>query len=297
MHQISFADDAIDDVVSSKKRETLRIGENYGADEVLQFVRQNGEHIGFLRIVEKTEVLFSGLNEHDARAHNSKTLEHLQSRILSFYPTLTQDSILTRYRFPLSVEKSKEPRAGTSYSKAGRKEMTAPEQGRPFKKDTPGGVITARAFKYAGSFYAFADRKFPELRTYPPDIARNTMLQAAIIVSTLMLLERRSAGSPELHGGVALAFAPSVRDRHLAAIQALSCSLLQRGRAGLKPLEIPSFAPLKEAPEEKLVGDIGLWLIRSISGKREPAPEDLKIGAAAGRSAWTSAAMIVRMLR
>lgn len=171
------------------------------------------------------------------------------------------------------------------------------EQGSRFKKDTPGGIITARAFKYACSFYDFADEKFPELRAYPSDLPRNTLLQAAIIVSTLILMERRGAGSPELHSGVALALAPSVRDRQLPVIQGLACSLLQRDRAGLKPLEIPSFAPLAGVADAKLVGEIGAWLIRNISGKKEPAPEDLKVGAAAGRSAWTSATIIGRMLR
>ncbi|MDD5303295.1 MAG: hypothetical protein PHS14_09320 [Elusimicrobia bacterium] len=173
------------------------------------------------------------------------------------------------------------------------------EQGhRLNKKDTPGGIITARAFKYAGSFYDFADEKFPELKGYPPDNARATLLQAAIIVSTLILMERRSrgAGSNDLHNGVALAFAPSVRDRHLAAIQDLSCSLLQRDRGGLKPVEIPSFSTLADAPDAKLMSSIGLWLTHAIAKKKQLEPADLKIAAAAGRSAWTSAAMIVRML-
>lgn len=170
------------------------------------------------------------------------------------------------------------------------------EQGSRFKKDTPGGIITARAFKYACSFYDFADEKYPELRTYPSDLPRNTWLQAAIIVSTLILMERRGAGGPELHGGVALALAPSVRDRQLPVIQGLACALLQRGRESLKPLEIPSFASLAGVPDAKLVGDIGQWLIKGIAGKKEPEPADLKIGAAAGRSAWTSATIIVRML-
>lgn len=170
------------------------------------------------------------------------------------------------------------------------------EQGSRFKKDTPGGIITARAFKYACSFYDFADEKYPELRTYPSDLPRNTWLQAAIIVAALIMMERRGAGGPELHSGVALALAPSVRDRQLPVIQGLACALLLRGRESLKPLEIPSFASLAGVPDAKLVGDIGSWLIKGIAGKKEPAPEDLKIGAAAGRSAWTSATIIVRML-
>lgn len=173
------------------------------------------------------------------------------------------------------------------------------EQGhRLHRKDTPGGIITARAFKYAGSFYDFADEKFPELKGYPPDNARGTLLQAAIIVSTLILMERRSrgAGWEDFHNSVSLAFSPSVRHRHLSAVQALSSSLLSLDRGGLKPIEIPSFSKLTDAPDEKLVNSIGLWLTHAIAKKRTLDQADLRIAAAAGRSAWTSAAMIVRML-
>ncbi|MBI2386539.1 MAG: hypothetical protein HYV14_11055 [Elusimicrobia bacterium] len=173
------------------------------------------------------------------------------------------------------------------------------EQGRrPDVKDTPGGIITARAFKYAGSFYDFADAKYPELRAYPPDVARVTLLQAAIIVAALILMERRTkgAGASELHGGVALALPPSVRDRLLPPVQTLSCSLLQRDRSSLKPQEIPSFADLAGQPDATLVKAIGLWLGRAISGKARLEPADETIAGAAGRSAWTSATMIARML-
>ena len=166
------------------------------------------------------------------------------------------------------------------------------------KKDTPGGIITARAFKYAVSFYDFADKKFPALRAYPPENARGTLLQAAIVVATLIALERRTKGDgwAELHNSVALAFAPSVRDRHLAAIQELSCVLLGLDRSVLKPIGIPSFAGLADAPDAKLVETIGFWMTRSMSMKRNLEPDDLKLAAAIGRSAWTSAAIIVRLL-
>lgn len=173
------------------------------------------------------------------------------------------------------------------------------EQGpRLNKKDTPGGIITARAFKYAVSFYDFADKKFPALRGYPPENSRCTLLQAAVIVSTLVLMERRmrGAGWAELHNSVALAFSPSVRERHLAAIQELSCDLLELDRAVLKPIGIPSFSKLSDAPDAKLVESMGLWLTRAMAMKRQLEPEDLKLAAAIGRSAWTSATIIVRML-
>lgn len=173
------------------------------------------------------------------------------------------------------------------------------EQGRRLdKKDTPGGVITARAFKYAGSFYDFADEKYPELRTYPSEIARATLLQAAIVVAALILMERRSsgAGTAGLREDVALAFSPSVRDRLLPPIRNLSCDLLQRDRAGLKPQEIPSLAALAGTPDAELVKAIGQWLGHAVSGKERLEPADAPIAAALGRSAWTSATMIVRML-
>lgn len=167
------------------------------------------------------------------------------------------------------------------------------------KKDTPGAVITARAFKYAASFYDFADEKFPELKGYPPDNGRGTLLQAAIIVSTLIALERRSkgAGRDQLHDAVSRAFAPSVQHRHLAAIQDLSCSLLQLDRAGLKAAVIPSFAKLADVPDKTIVDSIGLWITHAISKKERLEPGDLKLAAALGRSAWTSATIIVRMLK
>lgn len=166
------------------------------------------------------------------------------------------------------------------------------------RKDAPGGVITARAFQYAGSFYDFADEKYAELRTYPTEIARVTLLQAGIVVAALIQLERRSggAGTAELREGVVLAFPPSVRDRLLPPIQQLSCALLQRDRAGLKPQEIPSLAAPAGTPDAALVKEIGRWLGRAVSGKKNLEPADEAIAGALGRSAWTSATMIVRML-
>ena len=173
------------------------------------------------------------------------------------------------------------------------------EQGpRINRKDTPGGIITARAYKYAESFYAFADGKFPELKGYPPENARCTLLQAAIIVSSLIMLERRNQGAGwfDLHTSVVHAFAPSVRERHLAAINDLYCCLLTMDRNGPKTIAIPSFCDLATIPDAKLVKEIGLWLGHGIAKKKVLEPADLAIAAALGRSAWTSATMIARML-
>ena len=171
------------------------------------------------------------------------------------------------------------------------------EHGR--KKSTPGGTITAYAFKYARSFYEFAETKFPELNKYPPDKARGTWLQAAIIVSTLIMVERRTGGAGwnELCDDVSRSFAPAVQRRQLSAVIDLSCRLLQVNRGSLKADAIPSFSSLASAADETLMNSIGLWLTLAVAKKQQLEQSDLKIASTLGRSAWTSAAMIVRMLQ
>ncbi len=158
-----------------------------------------------------------------------------------------------------------------------------------------GAAITKRSLDYACSFEDFAVLKLPELKGYARE-KRSVSLQAAITVATLILMERRGgAGWSELHQSVSSAFAPSVAHRHLDAIQDLSRFLLQ-SNAPLKAYEIPSYAGLAGAADAKLVGSIGEWLARSITKKDPLDPTGLKIAAAMGRSAWTSATMIVRWL-
>lgn len=167
------------------------------------------------------------------------------------------------------------------------------------KQAAPGGIITTYAFKYACSFYDFADEKLPELKRYPPDKERGILLQAAIIVSTLILMDRRSGGvgRKELHNDVAQSFAYSVKRRNLSAVQDLSCALLQSNREGLKADEIPSFSSLAAADDAQLAESMGVWVARALTKKQQLEPSDLRIAAALGRSARTSAAMIVRMLQ
>ncbi|MDE2143567.1 MAG: hypothetical protein KGL74_07530 [Elusimicrobia bacterium] len=162
-----------------------------------------------------------------------------------------------------------------------------------------GRLITSYAFKYAGTFYDFADEKFPELKRYASGVGRGVMLEAAITVAVLLLLERRHDGPrPEdLREGVRRSYAPSVQHRNIAAVQDLACVLLQSNRDALKAAEIPSFEPLVGAPDAKLMETTGLWLMRAISKKRELDPGELAAAAAVGRSAFTSAKMIVRMIQ
>ena len=173
------------------------------------------------------------------------------------------------------------------------------EQEHRLKKKTPGAVITTYAFNYSRTFYEFADKKLPELNKYPPDKTRGALLQAAIIVSTLIMVERRTGGAgwKELCDDVSQSFAPPVQRRHLSAILDLSCHLLQVKRSSLIADAIPSFSSLASAPDEKLVNSIGEWLTLAIAKKPQLEPADLKVAAAIGRSAWTSAAMIFRMLQ
>jgi len=158
--------------------------------------------------------------------------------------------------------------------------------------NTAGGVIASYAFNYTVKFYDYAAVKYPELKPYPAD-HRHALHQAAIVVATLIQLERQ-APTAELRDSVARAFPPSARRRCLAAIQDLSALLL---KAPLSPEGIPSYAPLTGADDKHLTGLTGSWLARSILGKEELAQEEKPMAAAMGRSAWTSAVMIVRVLQ
>jgi hypothetical protein len=166
------------------------------------------------------------------------------------------------------------------------------------KKSTPGGEIVTRAFNYSCSFYDIADAKLPELKRYPPEKARGTALQAAIIVAALILMERRTAGVGwnTLHLQVARAFAPSVAHRNVAAIQDLVCVLLALDRAPATGEEIASLAKLAAETDENLKAALGSWLIRVLSRKEHLETADVNAGAFLGRSAWTSGTMIVRAL-
>ena len=165
------------------------------------------------------------------------------------------------------------------------------------KEGGPGPVITKRALDYACSYFDFAVEKFPELKGYSPE-KRSIFLQAAITVSALIMIERRTggAGRSELHQSVSRSFAPSVQHRHLAAIQDLSIYLLPIDRGALKAEDIPSFSSAAGTSDEKLVNSIGSWLVHSMTKKPQLDQADLKLAAAIGRSAWTSGTMIVRML-
>ncbi len=148
---------------------------------------------------------------------------------------------------------------------------------------SPGQVVAAYAFKYACSFYDFAGEKFPALKVYSSENSRGAALQTAIIAATLILTERRSGevARGELHAGVARSFPPSVQARQLAALRDLSTALR---------------APGPGAPDAALVQALGRWLARAVTKKTELGEPEQALAAAMGRSAWTSAAMIMRLL-
>lgn len=173
------------------------------------------------------------------------------------------------------------------------------EQERHLKlRDTPGGTITVYAYNYAVKFFDYADQKLPDFKAYPSE-ARYTWMQAAIIVSTLILMEKSSTGvgSEGLHDNVSRAFAPPVRHRCLTAIQDLSAVLLQSNRGNIAPEAIPSYSSLAGADDKKLKESIGTWLAVNMTKRPELEPAGLAIAATIGRSAWTSAIMIARMLQ
>jgi len=169
---------------------------------------------------------------------------------------------------------------------------------RPNLRDTPGGVITLSAFNYAVKFYEFADTKYPELKRFPIE-ARHAAHQAAIVVSTLILLERRSGGAgwSERHDNVSRAFAPSARHRCLNAVQHLSTYMLKMDRETLGPDAIPSLASLAGADDKQLAATIAAWLGGVVMDKWTLGEADKPVAAAMARSAWTSAIMIVRKLQ
>jgi|GEM_PF-2204210 len=166
------------------------------------------------------------------------------------------------------------------------------------KRSTPGGEITQRAFNYSCTFYDIVDEKLPELKRWPPEKARGLALQAAIIVAALIQMERRTSGVGwnTLHIEVARAFAPSVAHRNVAAIQDLACVLLSLDRASVVGDSIPSLAKLAAYGDEKLKEALGAWMTAVLAGRRATTPEDQKVSAFLGRSAWTSGTMIVRAL-
>jgi|CXWL01.1.fsa_nt_gi hypothetical protein len=173
------------------------------------------------------------------------------------------------------------------------------EQERHLKlRDTPGGIITAYAHSYAVKFFDYADQKLPDFKAYPSE-ARYTWMQAAIIVAALIQTEKAVGGADrdDLHDNVSRAFAPPVRHRCLSAIQDLSAALLQSNRADISPEAIPAYASLAGADDKKLRESVGGWVCLNMTKKRELGPADLTMAAAIGRSAWTSATMIVRMIQ
>jgi hypothetical protein len=167
------------------------------------------------------------------------------------------------------------------------------------KRSTPGETVTSYAFKYSRSFYDFASKTLPELDRYPADPIRGPLLQAAIIVAALILTERRNAGAGwnELHQDVVQSFPPSVQHRQLTAIQDLAAVLLELNRHNMPPRSIPSFASLAGDPDQELVSAIGEWVTLAIAKKPKLEEADQKVAAAIGKSAWTSAKMIDRMLQ
>lgn len=166
----------------------------------------------------------------------------------------------------------------------------------PRSADPRGRDIAARAFKYSCSFFEFADKKFVEMRQYRTDRARGSYMEAAIVVAALIQLERRPGGMGReaLHLGVARSYAPTVAHQNLAAIQNLSGYLLHSKLEGLAANAIPSYEELAKKSDAELTQAIAAWLIRVVAKKDKPDEAHAKLATAMGRSAWTSAVMIVR---
>ena len=164
-------------------------------------------------------------------------------------------------------------------------------------KPKPEAILTKRALDYACSFDDYADEKIAELKPYASK-KRNVCLQAAIVVAALIQLERRDGadGRAARHQGVCRSYAPAVQHRPLAVIQDLCAKLLSVESPPWKADEIPSLAPAAGAGDKDLIAALGAWLARTVTNKPTLGPAEQKIASAMGRSAWTSATMIVRRL-
>lgn len=160
---------------------------------------------------------------------------------------------------------------------------------------TPGAIVASYAFEYAVRFFDYAKTKYPELEKLPAE-NRYAAMQAAIVVATLIQQERKGSAH-DLYASVARGFPPSARHRCLGAVQALACYMLKADREALKPDEIPSLAKFAGADDKQLTNTLTLWLGGVIMDRWTLGEADKPTASAMGRSAWTSAVMIGRMLQ
>ncbi len=100
MKDISFYDYGLEDIFCGRKSSTLRFNESgYSPGEIIKLVRQNGQFVGFLKILSVKSVKFSELTEVDAFIENWTSIEDLKTRLLFSYKTLTPNDLLTRITF------------------------------------------------------------------------------------------------------------------------------------------------------------------------------------------------------
>ena len=144
-------------------------------------------------------------------------------------------------------------------------------------KNAPQFILTW-AFNLACETEPLLRAEFPEIGDFPSTFLFNDVLQAAIIVSAMLVLERhRGADFTDFHEAVVLKIAPSMRDRYLPAIQDLSSFLLRIERGTLSRDEIPPFTPLLVADEQKVWNSIVFWLVWSLKLAKPELEKDLKL--------------------
>lgn len=155
--------------------------------------------------------------------------------------------------------------------------------------NAPGSVVASYAYDYAVKFYDYASGKYPELKQTEADY-RVTWHQAAIIVATMVQMERVVPGSSkELIDKTTKALSPQAKQRITGYIHDLTAVLRSSGATG--------YGDLAAADEKKLAVETGNWIARSILKKKEFSPSEALMAAGIGRSAWTSALMISRILQ
>ena len=164
-------------------------------------------------------------------------------------------------------------------------------------RNTPGGIITSFAFKYAIQFFQYAEPKFPELKKQPIE-ARLAAYQAAILVWVLILEERRTPGiSKALHANVSRSFPPSARHRCLSAVQDLVAFMLKLDRGTIGPDEIPAVVKVAGNADAYITDMLTVWLGGTVMDKWTLGAADKPAAATMAKSSRTSAIMISRALQ
>jgi len=101
MKQITFYDYGIEDILNGCKNATIRSTheDHYQVGDLLRLCRQNGDCIGYIRILSKQYFRFEEIDNNIAKLENWKDAETIKKRLCFTYGSLQNDHALVRYSF------------------------------------------------------------------------------------------------------------------------------------------------------------------------------------------------------